>query len=255
MLLRRVIKHVTDQNWTAIGIDFAIVVIGVFVGLQVTSWNEGRIAESRAATYYQRLIDDLQSELKSRQARIQYYERTRAHAEAALRAMQMPEMPLSTSFLVDTYQASQRWVYALHRATYDELIAAGIADAIPDVEIRNQLANLYVGLEISNRTQQEPTPFRDEIRRQMPHGVQNAIRERCNDRYTFVNGLIYLELPEKCEVELDKKLIADAVDALGNYHDMEKDLTRQISILDGKIDSLRAWELPIREIIEFLKKQ
>lgn len=35
MLLRRVTKHVKDQNWFAVGIDFVIVVIGVFIGLQV----------------------------------------------------------------------------------------------------------------------------------------------------------------------------------------------------------------------------
>ena len=35
MLLRRVIEHVRDQNWTAIAIDFVIVVAGVFVGIQV----------------------------------------------------------------------------------------------------------------------------------------------------------------------------------------------------------------------------
>jgi hypothetical protein len=50
MLLRRITKPVKDQNWFAIGIDFAIVVSGVFVGLQVTSWNEARVAESRAET-------------------------------------------------------------------------------------------------------------------------------------------------------------------------------------------------------------
>ena len=35
MLLRRVIQHVRQQEWTAIGIDFVIVVMGVFIGLQV----------------------------------------------------------------------------------------------------------------------------------------------------------------------------------------------------------------------------
>lgn len=35
MLLRRVISHVRKQEWTAIGIDFVIVVVGVFVGIQV----------------------------------------------------------------------------------------------------------------------------------------------------------------------------------------------------------------------------
>lgn len=40
MILRRVIEHVRDQNWAAIGIDFCIVVIGVFFGIQVASWNQ-----------------------------------------------------------------------------------------------------------------------------------------------------------------------------------------------------------------------
>lgn len=42
MLLRRVTEHVKAQNWTAVALDFAIVVIGVFVGLQVNNWNEVR---------------------------------------------------------------------------------------------------------------------------------------------------------------------------------------------------------------------
>jgi hypothetical protein len=37
--LLRVAEHIRTQNWTAIAIDFAIVVIGVFVGIQVkTDW-------------------------------------------------------------------------------------------------------------------------------------------------------------------------------------------------------------------------
>ncbi|MEO1029359.1 MAG: hypothetical protein AAFX02_09920 [Pseudomonadota bacterium] len=30
------------QNWTAVGIDFVIVVVGVFIGLQVANWNTAR---------------------------------------------------------------------------------------------------------------------------------------------------------------------------------------------------------------------
>ena len=36
MILRRVIEHVKQQEWTAVFLDFLIVVIGVFVGLQAT---------------------------------------------------------------------------------------------------------------------------------------------------------------------------------------------------------------------------
>ncbi len=40
MLLRRVSQHVNDQNWFAVALDFIIVVAGVFIGLQVSQWND-----------------------------------------------------------------------------------------------------------------------------------------------------------------------------------------------------------------------
>lgn len=55
MLLRRVTKHVKDQNWIAVGIDFAIVVIGVFIGLQVANWSETRAQNQRELIYLERL--------------------------------------------------------------------------------------------------------------------------------------------------------------------------------------------------------
>ena len=39
MLLRSITKHVSDQNWFAVFIDFLIVVVGVFIGIQVANWN------------------------------------------------------------------------------------------------------------------------------------------------------------------------------------------------------------------------
>ncbi|PHS76621.1 MAG: hypothetical protein COB56_05905 [Robiginitomaculum sp.] len=42
MILRSLTKHVNDQNWFAVAIDFFIVVMGVFIGLQVANWSAGR---------------------------------------------------------------------------------------------------------------------------------------------------------------------------------------------------------------------
>ncbi|KCZ90852.1 hypothetical protein [Hyphomonas johnsonii] len=55
MILRRVIKHVKHQEWTAIVIDFLIVVVGVFVGLQVSNWNDERSLRREQAQYLQQL--------------------------------------------------------------------------------------------------------------------------------------------------------------------------------------------------------
>jgi len=42
MFYRRVAKNLKDQNWTAVLVDFLIVVLGVFLGIQLGNWNEYR---------------------------------------------------------------------------------------------------------------------------------------------------------------------------------------------------------------------
>ncbi len=55
MILRRIVEHVRTQNWTAIGIDFVIVVLGVFMGIQLGNWNETRAEEARGESIRARL--------------------------------------------------------------------------------------------------------------------------------------------------------------------------------------------------------
>ena len=58
MILRRITKHVTDQNWFAVFIDFLIVVVGVFIGIQVANWNEARQHRIDEAQIIERVSDD-----------------------------------------------------------------------------------------------------------------------------------------------------------------------------------------------------
>ena len=59
MLLRRITEHVKAQNWFAVGIDFVIVVVGVFIGLQVSNWNDARQERNNETKYIQRLDAEL----------------------------------------------------------------------------------------------------------------------------------------------------------------------------------------------------
>lgn len=58
MLLRRVTKHVKEQNWFAVGIDFFIVVMGVFIGMQVANWNASQLERREEAAIIERLQSD-----------------------------------------------------------------------------------------------------------------------------------------------------------------------------------------------------
>lgn len=44
MFFHRIGKHIRAQDWLAVGIEFVIVVFGVFIGIQVSNWNETRLS-------------------------------------------------------------------------------------------------------------------------------------------------------------------------------------------------------------------
>lgn len=60
MILRRVAEHVRVQNWTAVAIDFVIVVVGVFIGLQVQEWSKKQSDRRQEM----QIIADLLADLK-----------------------------------------------------------------------------------------------------------------------------------------------------------------------------------------------
>jgi len=58
MLSRRISSHIKAQNWLGVGLDFLIVVVGVFLGLQVSNWNAARADVERANDLIERLEAD-----------------------------------------------------------------------------------------------------------------------------------------------------------------------------------------------------
>ena len=63
MLLRRISKHVKDQNWFAVALDFVIVVVGILIAFQITNWNEARGDNARIERRLDNLIVDLRADI------------------------------------------------------------------------------------------------------------------------------------------------------------------------------------------------
>ncbi|MEM6912910.1 MAG: hypothetical protein AAF511_02930 [Pseudomonadota bacterium] len=59
MILRSLTEHVRTQNWFAVGLDFLIVVIGVFIGLQVQSWSNFRSERALEQIYMEQLYTEV----------------------------------------------------------------------------------------------------------------------------------------------------------------------------------------------------
>lgn len=60
MLFRRIKSHIEKENWFAVFIDFCIVVIGVFIGIQVANWNASTFERQEEAAIIERLRADFE---------------------------------------------------------------------------------------------------------------------------------------------------------------------------------------------------
>ena len=144
MILRRFKQHVQAENWFAVCIDFVVVVVGIFVGLQVNEWNEFRKDRIEEHRYLERLLDDMTASIEMQQSEIDKVEIATALLEKMVIAVRDDTLnQISAENIGRTYGrfgASGRPLTRL--GTINELQAAGKFQIIEDIEIRNAVSEL-----------------------------------------------------------------------------------------------------------------
>ena len=140
MLLRRITKHVKDQNWFAVGIDFAIVVVGVFMGLQVANWNEARTDMQRSADLKLRLVQDFrtieENAIRNINAITSWQTVSQAIGDEVLAGTLSPSQPELANRRFD----ASSWTLLPGRSvTFTEIISQGDMDILKSTELRDAL--------------------------------------------------------------------------------------------------------------------
>ena len=236
MILRRLYEHVRTHNWFAVVIDLVIVVVGVFIGIQVSNWNTERLERRAARIYIERIREDIGvSELNFRD-QIAYHRKLYEHALAAFNSFDKPNDALGESFLIDAYHASRLLVPGVvDRSTYDEMLSSGRMNSIPNIEIRRQLANYYRNMATSENFLRYEAPYREKIRRLMPWPVQYAMNQYCDTTFSLdSHGRALVSLPESCKLGLSPDVTAAAVAAIHNP-DLKQDLVRRLNDLETRL--------------------
>jgi hypothetical protein len=62
MILRRIAHHVKQQQWTAVLIELVILILGVFLGFQVSDWAKERANRSAEARHLEEIAEDLRAD-------------------------------------------------------------------------------------------------------------------------------------------------------------------------------------------------
>jgi len=255
MVVRRIREHAASHNWFAVFIDLVIVTIGVFIGIQVSNWNLARLQRDEVRAYQAQIIDDLVANEQELAERRHYYRQVRAHALAAMHALDGPPQS-DEAFLVHSYQATQVSPIRMERSAYDEMIASGMAKSFGNPAVRRRLSSYYAGTARLEAGTIFATGYREKIRREMLLAVQQRLRERCSDVVaTSSDGVESVTLPERCSLELPSALISVAAADLRDIPELEQELTRHIGDLDIKIARFESWLEVARDTRRALAKQ
>lgn len=193
MILSRVIEHVKKQHWGAFLIEVVIVVLGVFIGLQASNWNEQRETDQRAAVFARRLKSDLRKEAWMYELMVGYYNEVLANAKRAADGSTGRAPLADESLLVAAYRATQYYGYTRYSATYDELTSTGQIGLIRDSDLRQLAMSVYTQpwLEAIGRPGL-PREYRTAFRMALPYDVQESLAANCGDHMVGEN-------PEKNE--------------------------------------------------------
>ena len=179
MFLRRIIRHVRNQEWLAIGIDFVIVVVGVFIGIQAANWNEVREDHARARAYLERISNDLEADLANYRNRMRFWNAVSDYGRTGLDYADSGRLGDGTQWnlLLAYFQASQVAEFRTRSTTYDELKSAGELNLISNLDLRNALGDYYT--ESANPALTERPDYREHVRGMIPIGVQEYIWTKC----------------------------------------------------------------------------
>lgn len=239
MLLRSITEHVRTQNWSAIWIDLVIVVVGVFLGIQVSNWNDARLESRRGEYFSARLREDIEREFGALDFIHDYYSIVYDYGRTAIGLFDAGDPAQDNRFVVSAYNASQFITANPIRATFDELIATGGLQLLRDPRLRNGALFLYnAGARRRLSDYVLDSAFRERVRRVLPYDVQEAIRAQCGDR---TDGLLgYLRLPPACEIEFDQARISAAASLLRSDEQARADLAFFLSTLGYLVADIKS---------------
>ena len=179
MLLRSISQHVKAQNWFAVAIDFAIVVVGVFIGIQVSNWNERLAFQEREESLMQELRAEIVQNLADVQAKGEAFLTGAASARRILDRVQRGDTMCEDDcwpVLVDLMHASQWQQIMANWPVYDELRSEGlpsdrrIIELVEKYKTYSHQASLVLSI---------PPEYRRLVRRLIPVRAQDAYWDTC----------------------------------------------------------------------------
>ena len=144
MILRRIATAFRKQDWATVAVEFAIVVAGILVGLQVDSWNTERTDRIREKAVLEQLHSDFDANAANIGLYANRHEQMVEDLAFALNVLTKGELTKADAqrfrnAFVSMYQLPS---ISASMGGYDAMIATGGLALITDQELKSRLIQL-----------------------------------------------------------------------------------------------------------------
>ena len=239
MILRRLSANLRAQNWTAILVEFVLVIAGVFLGILAANWNLERSAKQETGRLLSQLDTELAIVVKDANSMDVYYDVSGRYATRALAGWNRDPAISDSDFVIAAYQASQINGVGTNSAVWAQIFGADNLRNIDDLGLRRSLRQLMTfDYALVNLTA-AMSRYREEVRKVIPNDQQSAIRARCGD-IPAPGGILIL--PPSCNLRLAPAEAARTAAALRARSDLIAELNwhrAKIATQLQNIDTLR----------------
>ena len=209
MILARIAKALKDQNWLAVAIEFVIVILGVVIGFQITSWNTERAVRSEEVRILQRMLSDSESLLSSRRELSDHLDRGWRETRDAVAAIYIDGGAV-TEWQCQRIIGSHIYTQMADTVpTLEDLLSTGRLDLIRDETVRSAVTDYLITRETA---------------RNFTAALNNQIFRLANRYPDMVDMTLYRSDDPNDLMGLDRELSCDA-EAMAASAAFRNDLT------------------------------
>jgi len=180
VILGRIRSYVRAQDWTAVVLELVIVVLGVFIGMQVSNWNDERAARVAEREFVRTIRDDIEQGIIDSRGFVSLLSAVVRNGKLALESVDA-EAPCESDCWreLQQYFFASQWIdVRTNRATYDEMKRTGLPR---DPALKATLTRYYGLTEQVTIIASELPRFRELIRSIIPFAVQEYMWAECMD--------------------------------------------------------------------------
>lgn len=256
--IRRIWSAIRRWNWQHVLVELLIVVVGVFLGMQVSNWNDERREQRELAQLLEQLRPEVERVIDGNQNLVDYYTTTQNYAQTALAGWRGDASVSDEQFVIAAYQASQIIGSSVSSEVWATIFGSEMVPRIADPELRHALGSVLIFDTDSIGWAMLRTEYRADVRGILPEDIQAAIRDACGDNFgrdgDDATSFTYSRLPPACDLDLPDARFTEAARLLRANPQLPVELRRHLAEVSTFLTNVQISSRNMEALLEELQQ-